>query len=86
MKITQKAYQEGAKTLMEKLPLKNEVLLSARGHEVALPCSSQATEMVANVAAQIVRVKYERWPKMALAVLTCFHGPLVKSSFNIMWV
>ena len=51
VKITQKAYQGGAKTLMEKLALKNEVLLSAsaldprtRGHEVALPCSSQAAE------------------------------------------
>ena len=124
VKITQKAYQGGAKTLMEKLPLKNEVLLSAsaldpraRGHEVALHALLKLPKLVANVAAQIDRVKYERevriyqvdqhlpspecavdqwWiaveatgryshlPKMALAVLTCFHGPLVESSFNIM--
>ena len=51
---------------------------------VALHALLKLTKLVANVAAQIVRVKYERWPKMALAVLTCFHGPLVKSSFNIM--
>ena len=28
--------------------------------------------------------RYSNLPKMALAVLTCFHGPLVESSFNIM--
>ena len=109
---------------MEKLPLKNEVLLSAsaldpraRGHEVALHALLKLPKLVTNVAAEIDRVKYERefrfyqvdqhlpspecavddwWigveatgrysnlPNMALAVLTCFHGPLVESSFNIM--
>ena len=65
--ITQKAYQGGSKTLMEKLPLKNEVLLSAsaldpraRGHEVALHALLKLPKLVTNVAAEIDRVKYER--------------------------